>query len=247
MADALARGHAAGVVALRWPIVIGWIALSIVAVLELAPLSQRGAGAVGTIVLSDSRTLDAERTSASAFGFPLFSRTALARHAPRGLSLAEQARWAVVAAKIGAGIPPPPPCPSAARFPSRRGRVVGVAARELRLLPRLRAGDGRTRGERDQRGHQQRPHEERVEQEPGTHGRRELTELLQRHDRRRSRGASLPRRHGGAASSPARRKPPNTPRTRCGRRSRTQACQARGAAQTSASTTRCARVIHRSC
>jgi RND superfamily putative drug exporter len=119
MAEALLRAYATVVVALRWPIAIAWLIATAAAVIGLPPLSQTSVGSLGSIVPEDSPALAAERASAAAFGFPLFSRTILARRDARGLAAGEQAGWALAAARLDAA--------GGRRVRDREGETIAVA------------------------------------------------------------------------------------------------------------------------
>jgi RND superfamily putative drug exporter len=79
------------VVALRWPIVLGWIATAVLATLALPSLEESQTGALGALVPSQAAALDAELRSAELFGFPLLSRTVVVQRDPQGLSATAQA------------------------------------------------------------------------------------------------------------------------------------------------------------
>jgi RND superfamily putative drug exporter len=99
----IARAYAAVVVALRWPLVVGWTAATVAEVVALPPLSQTGAGALGRIVPQDSPALAAERASAAEFAFPLFSRTIVVRRDAHGLAAGDYARWTRSALRLSSG------------------------------------------------------------------------------------------------------------------------------------------------
>lgn len=83
--SAPARAFAALVVALRWPVVLGWIGITIAALVLLPPLSTRSAG-LSDLTNRGNPAVQAEERAAQAFGFPLLSRTLLVQHDPEGLS-----------------------------------------------------------------------------------------------------------------------------------------------------------------
>ncbi|HET8757526.1 MAG TPA: MMPL family transporter [Solirubrobacteraceae bacterium] len=103
MAGRLARAYAVAVVALRWPIALLWIAGAIAAVIALPPLSERSAGSLGSIVPAGSPALAAEHRAADAFGYPLFSRTIVARRDAGGMSRRDQLGWFAAAARLTTG------------------------------------------------------------------------------------------------------------------------------------------------
>jgi RND superfamily putative drug exporter len=79
------------VVALRWPILLFWIAAATTATMFLPSIEESQTGALGALVPSHADALDAELRSAELFGFPLLSRTILVQRDPRGLPAAAQA------------------------------------------------------------------------------------------------------------------------------------------------------------
>ncbi len=79
------------VVALRWPLVVAWIAAAVLATVALPSIEESQIGALGALVPSHSEALDAELRSSDLFGFPLLSRTAVVQRNPRDLSANAQA------------------------------------------------------------------------------------------------------------------------------------------------------------
>jgi RND superfamily putative drug exporter len=71
-------------VALRWLIVVGWIAGAVAAALFLPPLAARSGG-ISDITSPDNPAIVAETNAAKAFGFPVLSRVMLVQHDPAGL------------------------------------------------------------------------------------------------------------------------------------------------------------------
>jgi RND superfamily putative drug exporter len=82
------------VVALRWPIVLAWIAAAAVATTALPSIEESQTGALGALVPSQADALDAELRSNELFGFPLLSRTVVVQRDPQGLSVVGQAATA---------------------------------------------------------------------------------------------------------------------------------------------------------
>ena len=80
----LAYALATLLVALRWIIVVGWVAGAVLAVVLLPPLAPRSGG-ISDITSSDNPAIVAETRAAQAFGFPVLSRTMLVQHDPAGL------------------------------------------------------------------------------------------------------------------------------------------------------------------
>jgi RND superfamily putative drug exporter len=79
------------VVAMRWPIVLFWIAAATAATAFLPSIEESQTGALGALVPSHADALDAELRSAELFGFPLLSRTIVVQRDPRGLPPSAQA------------------------------------------------------------------------------------------------------------------------------------------------------------
>ena len=100
-AGALGRLYAWCVVALRWPIVLGWAAIAAAAVFWM-PASTAPAD-LGGFAPPDSKAIATERASVEAFGFPLLSRTLLVQRNESGLSAAAQQRAVERAAAVAKG------------------------------------------------------------------------------------------------------------------------------------------------
>ena len=99
----LTRALARGIVALRYPIVIAWVAAAMVVTTQLPSLEEAQVGALGDLVPAGSQAIDAEVTSARAFGFPLISRTLVVQYDAEGLSAGTQARTAARAVDVTRG------------------------------------------------------------------------------------------------------------------------------------------------
>jgi RND superfamily putative drug exporter len=80
------RGYARIVVALRFVIVVGWIAAAVAAALLLPSLSSAGGSPLGDIVPSESAALDAQQRAFELFGAAVATDTILVERNPRGLS-----------------------------------------------------------------------------------------------------------------------------------------------------------------
>jgi RND superfamily putative drug exporter len=78
------------VVALRWPIVLFWVAAAVAATTLLPSIEESQTGALGALVPSHADALDAELRSAELFGFPLLSRTIVVQRDPDGLPASAQ-------------------------------------------------------------------------------------------------------------------------------------------------------------
>ena len=100
-AGALGRLYAWCVVALRWPIVLGWAAAVAAAVFWM-PATAEPAD-LGGFAPPDSKAIATERASAEAFGFPLLSRTLLVQRNESGLSAGAQQRTVERAAGVARG------------------------------------------------------------------------------------------------------------------------------------------------
>jgi len=76
-------GYARVIVALRWVIVVGWVAAAVAATVLLPPMqgSANDIEALG----ADDASFAAERRSLELFGFPLLSRAAIVQRNPEGL------------------------------------------------------------------------------------------------------------------------------------------------------------------
>lgn len=76
-------GYARVIVALRWVIVVGWVAAAVAATVLLPPMqgSANDIEALG----ADDASFAAERRSLELFGFPLLSRAAIVQRDPEGL------------------------------------------------------------------------------------------------------------------------------------------------------------------
>lgn len=75
------------VVALRWPVVLGWCAVATAAWFLLPPLSTTGGG-LDDLTTADNPALLAEAQAARDLGLPLLSRVAVVQHDPDGLPAA---------------------------------------------------------------------------------------------------------------------------------------------------------------
>ncbi|MDP8944052.1 MAG: MMPL family transporter, partial [Actinomycetota bacterium] len=80
------------VVALRWPIVLAWIAAAALLTVLLPAIREAQVGALGDLVPTEADALEAELRSHRLFRFPLLSRTVIVQRDPSGLSLAEHRR-----------------------------------------------------------------------------------------------------------------------------------------------------------
>jgi len=102
MVDVLARG----IVAARLPIIVGWIVAAAVMTHLLPTLQEAQTGALGQLVPADSRALEAEELSATAFRFPLASRTVVVERDAGGLDTFRVVRSARLIADVNDGLVP---------------------------------------------------------------------------------------------------------------------------------------------
>lgn len=79
------RAFAAGVVWLRYVVVLAWAAAAVAAVLYLPTLADVSSDA-GGLVKEDSTAIAAQQRSAEVFGYPLLTEVALVERVPAGLS-----------------------------------------------------------------------------------------------------------------------------------------------------------------
>ncbi len=152
----LARGAAYAIVALRWPIVLGWIAAAVAAVALLPTLGGAGASPLEDIVPAHSASADAADRAARLFGAPVATDTALVTRNPRGLSGAElrsqadAARFAARARGDGlrAAVPIVNEPVGGVRWPERRTTVVAFLFPEdaLNLAERRDAAEVYAKG-----------------------------------------------------------------------------------------------------
>ena len=91
--SATAGAAARVLVALRWPVLLGWPVLAVLLLVRLDPLTT-GGGGLSDITSTDNPALVAEERSTRDFGFPLLTRTLMVQHDPAGLPQA--ARQAAV-------------------------------------------------------------------------------------------------------------------------------------------------------
>ena len=77
-------GYARVVVALRWPVIVGWVVAAIASAVLLPPLGASGDDLEQ--LGADDASLVAEQRSTEAFGFPLLSRVAIVQHDPDGMA-----------------------------------------------------------------------------------------------------------------------------------------------------------------
>jgi RND superfamily putative drug exporter len=99
----LARSYAALAVALRYLIVLGWLAAVTLAVRYLPALAP--AGGVASLVPANAPALQAEATATRTFGGPLDAQVAVVQRSARGLPTAVQIAAARAAAAVDSGQP----------------------------------------------------------------------------------------------------------------------------------------------
>jgi RND superfamily putative drug exporter len=81
----MARGYARVVVALRWPIILAWLAALAAALLLLPGLGGSGAAPLSDIVPSDAKAITAQERSLQLFGSSIATDTVVVERNPRGL------------------------------------------------------------------------------------------------------------------------------------------------------------------
>ena len=86
----------------RWLVLAFWIAATASALIWLPPIGGNGDAALGTLAPRHASAIQAEAESATAFGFPLLSRTVIVQRDPNGLSAAQQLRAVRLAAELTA-------------------------------------------------------------------------------------------------------------------------------------------------
>jgi len=94
---------AAGVVRARLLIVLGWIALTVVAVTALPAIKDAQTEALGDLVPAGSAAIAAEERAAELFAFPVSSRTVVVERDPAGLGPDRLARTAERVVEVNRG------------------------------------------------------------------------------------------------------------------------------------------------
>lgn len=94
-------GYARLVVALRWLIVVGWVAGAVAVAILLKPF-EAAPGGLEDIGAGDA-SLAAEQRSSEIFGFPLISRIAMVQHDPAGMEPVAQAEAVARAVAVTQG------------------------------------------------------------------------------------------------------------------------------------------------
>lgn len=95
------RGLAFAVTALRYPLLLAWIAAAVLASLFLPSLG--GSSGIGGLIPQGSAAVRAEYDAARLFGFPLSAQVAVVQSNPRGFTSAELLAFAHRAAAVDAG------------------------------------------------------------------------------------------------------------------------------------------------
>ncbi|HVM69537.1 MAG TPA: MMPL family transporter [Gaiellaceae bacterium] len=90
-------------VALRVPILLGWIVAAVAASVYLPSLAEAESASVGGLVASDAEAVQVEERDFELFRFPLLSRTAVVQRDPEGLGPREFARAVARAQEINEG------------------------------------------------------------------------------------------------------------------------------------------------
>ncbi len=99
LSGTLARGLVAG----RWVIILGWVAIAL-ACQSLLPLHAAGSGSLNGLMSGDTPAVDAEKRSLELFGFPLIARTVVVQRDEDGISPYLQARTVVRAVAVDRGV-----------------------------------------------------------------------------------------------------------------------------------------------
>lgn len=128
----LARAYAFVAVSLRYPILFGWIAAALLAVIFVPSLTT--SGGVGGLVPPGSAAVRAERDAARLFGAPLDASVAVVQEDPHGLPPAAQVKAAHSAVSVDLGRARPiaglagafPIANTAGLFPGSRARSTTV-------------------------------------------------------------------------------------------------------------------------
>src|SRR5262249_35190420 len=90
-------------VALRWVIVVAWIAVAVLAWQRLPDLGTASEASASSLLPSHSRAVQTDGRSAELFGYPLLSQTTLVQRSDGGLSAAAHARAARAALAVRGG------------------------------------------------------------------------------------------------------------------------------------------------
>lgn len=123
------------VVRLRYVLVLGWIAVAVLAL--LLPTSSSGGSGLAGFVPDDDPAIAAELRSFEAFGFPLSSRVLLVQHAPDGLSVEAQAKAVLRAAAVDQGTSSLPGVLGALPVPNTLGLFPGANESDTAVLTEL--------------------------------------------------------------------------------------------------------------
>jgi RND superfamily putative drug exporter len=87
-------------IALRYPVILAWIAAAVVMGLALPALGGNDVSSFASLVPPHSQALRAESVATQQFGFPLLSETQVVVRNPNGLSATRQAQLAALAARL---------------------------------------------------------------------------------------------------------------------------------------------------
>ena len=125
---AIGRGLARAFIALRYPVILAWIAGAVVVALALPALGGSEISSFSDLVPSNSSALAAEQISTREFGFPLLSETQVVVRNPHGLGAGRGADLVRLAAQL-----------SEHRVPGfsqiSGGDPIGERSRRTALLP----------------------------------------------------------------------------------------------------------------
>ncbi|HEX6525532.1 MAG TPA: MMPL family transporter [Streptosporangiaceae bacterium] len=136
----LARAYAFAVVSLRWPVIGGWIAALVLAVLFLPTLSSAGAlssNGLAGLVPAGSAGAHAEADATRLFGFPLDPAVAVVQRNPHGMATAVTERSVRAAVAVDRGQAGPDPVPGlwfAVPLPNTAGLLPGTAEQSTTVV-----------------------------------------------------------------------------------------------------------------
>jgi putative drug exporter of the RND superfamily len=86
------RAFASAVHFLRYPLILGWVAVAAASILYLPSISEVEEGGLANLIPQDARSVQTELTSAELFDFPLLSRISVVQRNPSGLTPEAQTR-----------------------------------------------------------------------------------------------------------------------------------------------------------
>ena len=105
--ERIAKAYGRGIVALRWPVLIGWVAALVAAIMFLPALGGSGAAPLDDIVPEDASALRAQQRALDLFSSTLATDTVIVQRNPEGLSQEELNKLAGPALLLGQKVPVP--------------------------------------------------------------------------------------------------------------------------------------------